>query len=155
MILIGGIAGDGLTFVRTEHNGAPAVNGIEIDVGEEVTGVRIVFLYGALTLHGEVKIVGGTLPDGYRFEVIAYGTDQTMPYDGTMEEVDARGRFSIENLGPGEYEVKVNPISPTGVEPSPDIRQQFSSVKKRVFVGSENQQPITLVVDLSRQEGDK
>jgi protocatechuate 3,4-dioxygenase beta subunit len=148
-----GTDGNILTFSRIDHNGAPGRE-IEIDAGEQVTGVRIVFLYGTLTLNGEVQVVGETLPDGYRFEVFVYGTDQTVPYGGEAG-VDARGRFVIENLGPGEYEVRVTPIPPAGVELSPDIRQRFSSVKKRVFVGSDNQQPVTLVVDLNRKEEDK
>jgi 5-hydroxyisourate hydrolase-like protein (transthyretin family) len=145
---IGGMHGDGLTFSRIEHNGAPADKGIEIDAGEHVTGVRIVFLYGALTLHGEVKVVGGTLPDGYRFEVNAYGTDQTRPFS-RVAEADARGRFAIENLVPGEYEIYVMPH-----HPDPEFSERFL-VKKRVFVSSGNQQPVTFVVDLSRKEEDK
>jgi 5-hydroxyisourate hydrolase-like protein (transthyretin family) len=139
----------GLTVARIEHNGAPADKGIEIDAGEQVTGVRIGLLYGTLTLHGEVKVVGGTLPDGYRIEVYARGTDQTMPYGG-MKFADARGRFVIENLGPGEYEIRLFVDCP-----DPEISRRFLSVNKRVFVGSDNQQPVTFVVDLSRKEEDK
>jgi 5-hydroxyisourate hydrolase-like protein (transthyretin family) len=139
----------GLTVARIEHNGAPADKGIEIDAGEQVTGVRIILLYGTLTLHGEVKVVGGTLPDGYRIEVYARGTDQTMPYGG-MKFADARGRFVIENLGPGEYEIRLFVDCP-----DPEISRRFLSVNKRVFVGSDNQQPVTFVVDLSRKEEDK
>jgi hypothetical protein len=138
--------GTGLRVARIEHNGAPAGKGIEIGTGEQVTGFRIVLLYGALTLHGEVKVVGGTLSDGYRFEVIAIGTDQTLPFDREAG-VDARGRFIIENLRPGEYEIYVIPQHPH--------HRDLSYVKKRVFVGSDNQQPVTFVIDLSRKEEDK
>jgi len=148
-ISIGMGAETGLKIARIEHNGAPADKGIEIDAGEQVTGFRIVLHYGALTLHGEVKVVGGTLPDGYRIEVDARGTDQSMPYDG-WALVDARGRFVIENLGPGEYEIRLIVDCP-----DPEIRRRFYSVKKRVFAGGDDQQPVTFVVDLSRKEEDK
>jgi Carboxypeptidase regulatory-like domain len=134
---------------RIEHNGTPAGKGIEIDAGEQVTGVRIVLHYGALTLRGEMKFIGGTLPDGYQFAVMARRTDQNVQYErGAV--IDARGQFTIENLAPGEYEISVIPG-----HRDPEIRRRFSSVKKRVFVGSGNQQPVTFVVDLSRKEEDK
>jgi uncharacterized GH25 family protein len=138
---------DDLRVGRIEHNGAPAGEGIEIDAGERVTGVRLVLHYGALTLRGEVKIVGGTLQDGYGVEVIARRTDQSVEYE-RRAGIDARGQFAIESLAPGEYEIIVT----VG---SRETRQRFSSVKKRVFVGSDNQQPVTIVVDLSRKEEDK
>src|SRR5262249_13426661 len=49
----------GLTIARVEHNEEPAPNGIEVKAGEQVSGVRIVLLYGALTIRGELKVVGG------------------------------------------------------------------------------------------------
>jgi hypothetical protein len=145
-ISVGGMLGDGLQLARIEHNGAPADRDIEIEAGEQVTSVRIVFLHGVLTLHGEVKVVGGTLPDGFRFGVIAIGTDQSFSIDREAS-VDARGRFAIEYLVPGEYEIYVLPHHPQ--------HEKLSPVKKRVVVGSDNQQPITIVIDLSRKEEDK
>src|SRR5262245_4047225 len=142
---------------RIEHNGVPVDGeGIEIRAGEQVTGIRVVLVQVdcTLTLRGEIKIVGGALPAGFRFFVLARVTDQN-DYCSQGVGTDARGRFVIENLGQGAYEIGVTPIPPAGVELSPEIRQRFSSVKEKVFVGSENQQPVTLVVDLSRKKGDK
>jgi len=70
------------------------------------------------------KVVGGTLPDGYRFGVIALGTDQTSPFDKEVG-VDARGRFVIEDLVPGEYEIVVITDHPNQI-----IRQRLSLAKK-------------------------
>src|SRR5262245_22286701 len=140
---------DELTIARIERNEAPTGERIEIDAGEQVTGVRVVFLYGALTLRGEMKVVGGTLPADCRGYVIALRADQNAEYSQSAWS-DARGQFVIENLAPGEYEIRVSPRCP-----DPEISQRFPSVKKRVFVGGDNQQPVTFVVDLSRKEGDK
>jgi hypothetical protein len=138
-----------LTVARIEHNGSPVGDEIEIDAGEQVTGVRIVLFSGALTFRGEVKAVGGTLPDGYESDVIARRTDQPVPFE-RWAVIDARGQFAIEKLVPGEYEITIR-LS----YPDPGIGQRGASVKKRVFVGSDNQQPVTFVVDLSRKEEDK
>src|SRR5215475_270905 len=87
---------DDLTIARIERNGAVARNGIELDAGEQVTGVRVVFLYGALTLRGEMKVVGGTLPADCRGDVIALRADQNAKYSQSAL-IDARGQFVIEN----------------------------------------------------------
>jgi hypothetical protein len=96
-----------------------------------------------------MKVVGGTLPADCRGDVIALRADQNAKYSQSAL-IDARGQFVIENLAPGEYEITVRTRCP-----DPVINQRFPSVKKRVFVGGDNQQPFTFVVDLSRKEGDK
>jgi carboxypeptidase family protein len=139
---------DNLTLVRIERDGAPAGRGIEIGAGEQVTGVRVILLHGALTLRGEMKIVGGTLPASCRFWIYALGTDQNANFSRSAD-IDDRGQFALENLAPGDYEIRVSPLCP-----DPEIRRRFSSVRKIIFVGSDNQQPFTFEVDLSRKEED-
>src|SRR5262245_55316510 len=114
---------DELTIARIERNGAPTGERIEIDAGEQVTGVRVVFLYGALTLRGEMKVTGGTLPADCRFEIYALRADQNAGYS-LSAWTDDRGQFVIENLAPGEYEISGNPRCQ-----DPEIAQRFPSVK--------------------------
>jgi hypothetical protein len=149
----------GLTLGRIEHNGAPAPEGIEVNPGEQVTGVRLVLVYGSLTLRGEVKIVGGEVPAGQKFRAIARRMDQPT-HDSHAGDVDARGQFVIENLVPGEYEIRVTPsYNPDGPQLSPEIMRRIYSVKERILervvLSGANQQPITLVIDLSQKEGDR
>jgi 5-hydroxyisourate hydrolase-like protein (transthyretin family) len=144
----------GITLARIERNGTPALEGIEIDAGEQVTGVRVVLLYGALTLRGAMKVVGGTLPAGYGFHAGAFRTDQNAQYRQWVF-LDERGQFAFENLAPGEYEISIYPF-PQGVPRFDfEFRDLVSSFKQKVVVGNDNQQPFTLVVDLSRKGGDK
>ena len=149
----------GFSLARIEHNGAPLPvrEGIEVGPGEHVTGVRVVLAYGSLTLRGEVKIVGGALPAGQRLFSSVRKTDQSSQFQSSLgAEVDARGQFLIENLAPGEYEVRVFPIAnPGGDRIDPQITRAFSSVKERVLVSGDNQPPVTIVVDLSRKEGNQ
>jgi protocatechuate 3,4-dioxygenase beta subunit len=144
----------GITVARVELNGTPALGGIEINAGEQVTGVRVVLLYGALTLRGAMKVVGGTLPAGYGFHAGAFRTDQNAQYRH-WALIDERGQFAFENLAPGEYEIRVAPF-PQGVA---RFDREFSdlvySFKQKLVVGNDNQQPFTLVIDLSRKGGDK
>ncbi len=149
----------GFSLARIEHKGTPLPvrEGIEIGLGEQVTGVRVVLAYGALTLRGEVKMAGGALPAGQRLFTNVRKTDQSSQFQSSLgAEVDARGQFLIENLTPGEYEVKVFPIAnPGGDRIDPQIMRAFSSVKERVLVSGDNQPPVTIVVDLSRKEGNQ
>jgi hypothetical protein len=145
----------GLMVGRIEHNGAPAPEGIEVNPGEQVTGVRLVLVYGALTLRGEVKIVGGAFSAGQKFRAIARRVDQPMQ-NLPGGDVDARGQFVIENLAPGEYEIRVLPsFNQNNERLDPQIMRLFASVKERVYVGGGNQQTVTIVIDLSRVERDR
>ncbi|HKQ74283.1 MAG TPA: hypothetical protein VJ810_11375, partial [Blastocatellia bacterium] len=145
----------GLTIGRIELNGAPAPDGIDLDQGEQVTGVRVVLIYGTLTLRGEAKIVGGAFPAGQKFRVMARRVDQQMQ-NMQGAEVDAVGKFVIENLTPGEYEIRVSPFfSPNMEQLDPQLIRQLSAFKERVVVSGGNQQPLMLVIDLSRKEGDR
>jgi protocatechuate 3,4-dioxygenase beta subunit len=144
-----------LVLARIERNGAPAPEGIEVDAGEQVTGVRVVLVYSTLAIRGEFRIVGGALPAGYKFFASARRVDQPAQ-NQPGAEIDARGQFVIENLPPGEYEIRVEPMfNPDGQQLSPEIRRLISSVKERVVLSGGNQQSITLVIDLSRKGGDR
>jgi hypothetical protein len=145
----------GLTLGRTEYNGAPAPEGIDVNSGEPVTGVRLVLVYGAITLRGEVQIVGGVFPPGQRLRAIARSVDQPMQIPLGMD-VDARGQFVIENLTPGEYEVRVMPSYYPDSQPlSREIMRRLSSFREKVVLGGADQQSITLVIDLSQKERDR
>jgi len=144
-----------LPIARYERNGASGQEEIEIDAGEQVTGVRVVLLYGALTLSGKLKVVGGSLPDGYRFQAWARRTDQNALYSQGAT-IDGRGQFVIEHLAPGAYEISMFAVPLQSVtQLSPEIRQRLSSVKEKVVVVSDNQQPVTIVIDLTRKDADK
>jgi protocatechuate 3,4-dioxygenase beta subunit/type 1 fimbria pilin len=145
----------GLAIARIEHNGAPANEGIEVDAGEQVTGVRVVLVYGTLAIRGEFRVVGGALPAGYKFFASARRVDQPAQ-NQPGAEIDARGQFVIENLPPGEYEIRVGPaFLPDGQPLSQEIRRLISSVKERVVLSGGNSPPIVLTLDLNRKEGDR
>jgi len=145
----------GIKVARIERNGTPAHEGIEIGAGEHVNGVRVVLhYYVELTLRGAMKVVGGAMPAGYGFYATARRTDQNAQYE-QLALIDERGQFVFENMAPGAYEIGIDPFPHSFPHSIEEIRQRFSSVKQKVVVGSDNQQPFTLVVDLSRKEGEK
>lgn len=134
----------GLTLVRTELDGLGQQDGIELTAGAQISGVRLVFAYGAGSIRGEVKIEGGVLPEGTTFQLFirsATGGDRgPVP----QVEVDARGRFVSENIPPGTYEVTLY-----GAIPGPQPAQAFEPVKQTITVANGAELRVIFVVDLA------
>jgi hypothetical protein len=138
-----------LTLSRIEHNGTPQKE-IELKAGEEVTDVRLIFVYGTGVIRGQVNFENGASPEGARFMVFVVPANkegqQIMPIT-----VDARGKFIIEGLTAGEYELRLQNILP-----APGLSQQ--PVRKTVMVTSGAETQVTFVLDANgkdKEERDK
>jgi hypothetical protein len=100
----------GLTLVRTEVDGIEQREGIEVNAGAKITGVRLVFAYGVWSIRGEVRAEGGILPAGLTLQVlIRSSAGGARQFSGG---VDARGHFVVENISPGSYEMSVMTFGP-------------------------------------------
>jgi len=147
----------GLTVARIERDrvGLMASDGVDVGAGTHVTGVRIVMVYSARAVRGEVKVVGGALPADLKFSATARRVDQ--PTQALLSaDVDARGQFLIEGAPPGEYEIGLFPrLSPYSERLAPQTLRLISSLKERVVVAGDNPQPVVLLIDLSRKEGNQ
>ena len=98
----------GLTLVRTELDGLDQQDGIELTAGAQISGVRLVFAYGAGSIRGEVKIEGGVLPEGTTFQLSMRSSTGENRRLNPYIEVDARGQFVSENIPPGTYELSLH-----------------------------------------------
>jgi protocatechuate 3,4-dioxygenase beta subunit len=100
----------GLTLVRTEVDGIEQREGIEVNAGAQITGVRLVFAFGSGSIRGEVRAEGGVLPAGVSLQVIiGSAAGGARPFSGL---VDVRGHFVVENIPPGTYEISVMTVGP-------------------------------------------
>lgn len=99
-----------LFLSRIEMNGTEFKDGIEIKDGEQISGVRLVFIPGLAVIRGQVKIENGELPEGTRLSVSpTYMGGNMINFRSIMPvEVDARGRFVIDRLPAGEYELMLH-----------------------------------------------
>src|SRR5262249_7171582 len=124
---------------------------VEIGAGEQVSNLRLVAAYGTLSVQGEIKIVGGTLPRGFWLFINAHMGDDSARY-ARWGEVDTRGHFVIEHLSPGEYELRlgIRSMQPGSQNLDPQLSRKISQVRQKVVVSSNNQQPVILTVDLSQ-----
>lgn len=97
----------GLAFSRLEVNGVEQRDGIDIAEGAQVTGVRVVLVQGTATLRGQLSFPGGGAPpQGARMIVIARRVSTSANRFTKSSEADARGRFQMEGLPVGEYDVQ-------------------------------------------------
>src|SRR5262249_57078350 len=121
-------------------------------MGSSVGGV---VSYGNGALRGEVKMVGGKLPPSRWIYANAIRLNESQPRT-CGANVDARGQFIFENLLPGEYEVRlVSLVYQPGEPQDKGLSKLISGVRQKVSLVGAGHAPITLVVDLSRKEGDQ
>ncbi len=94
--------------------------------------MRVVIAYGDGVIRGQVKIEGEVPPGNLRMTVSTQRHD-TQPGGGRSAEVDSRGRFVIEGLVAGAYELQLTayPLQRAGA-----TQLRISPVRQQVTVGS-------------------
>jgi protocatechuate 3,4-dioxygenase beta subunit len=154
------LTGRGLMIMRIERGGIDMSEGIVVTGREEISGLRIVFGKGSGVIRGQVIVTGGELPKGWRMTVMAHGEKAAGGFNfggsGGSAEVDGKGRFVIEGLLPGEYQLMLmarpefNPNSP-----SPPVDNMPAPVTQKVIVTKGQETQVTMTLDLSKknQEG--
>jgi hypothetical protein len=149
---LGGMPNDrkGFSVLRVEREGRVMSDEIEVEAGEQITGVRLVLAYGTSVIRGQVKIEGGELPDDLILIVhVRRPGDET--YVGTNSRVDGRRRFALEGLSAGEYEVELAAL-PASVANAPPTR--IAPVKQTVTVPQAGAVEITLTLNLAARDKD-
>ena len=136
-----------LRILRIERNGTELRDGVDVRSGEDINGLRLVLGAGSSVLRGEVKIEGGPL-EGVNLYVL-YRPTNGDPHRFYRAELDARRRFVIKGLTPGDYELTIGPMS---VEISGErggrMMDRMPTVKQTVAVGAGADAEVTLVMTL-------
>jgi hypothetical protein len=99
-----------LVFVRTEREGV-SVDGVDVQFGDEVTGVKVVMAYATGGVHGFVKLDDGSIPQG--LIGLASVWQGNKPVYG-RSVVNQNGEFILDRLVAGEYELMVVAHDATG-----------------------------------------
>lgn len=134
------------TVIRMEHNGTDISTGVDIRSGETVSGVKVVIASATSSIRGQINFTGGKLPEGW--QVMVFARRKNAPeFDrgGGFAEADAKGRFVIDGLVEGEYELLLSAQPRNG---GGDLRHTEHSV--RIAGGVET--PVTITFDLSKKE---
>jgi hypothetical protein len=120
-------------LIRTELNGVPQRRGIPVNSGDQVSGVRLVAAYADGIVEGVVTVQNGTLAPGTRILARLVPTTGQARANLGMATVDERGRFLIENVPAGSYNlilsVNAQPVR-RGQRQTPITTQQQVTVSE-------------------------
>jgi carboxypeptidase family protein/polysaccharide lyase family 4-like protein len=127
-----------LTISRIERDGVAQPNAITIQGTEQIRGITVVLSYSSGSLRGLVRVLNGALAaPGHLFAVLKAPND---PNEHSTQ-VDARGRFLIENVGPGTYELTVHYYD--------NAPRKFAEAKQTVKVNAGETADVVITLDLS------
>jgi 5-hydroxyisourate hydrolase-like protein (transthyretin family) len=132
----------GLTISRVERDGVVQPNGIQIQNGEHISGIRLVAAYSSGSIRGVVKVENGALPPSGHLVISLSKVGDSNGNTGGGTAVDARGRFLIEGLAAGTYELTVSAYVP-------EWRQRPRTSKQLVTVTDGTATDVMLTIDLT------
>ncbi|HST52625.1 MAG TPA: carboxypeptidase-like regulatory domain-containing protein [Pyrinomonadaceae bacterium] len=135
-----------VTLLRVELNGANVTNGVEVSEGAQISGVRLVVAYGNAVIYGQVNYLNGRLPQDAYLVAIARRTGGELNAGVRGYTIDSRGRFRIEGLAAGEYDVTLQGFSRS-------TNRQFRGNTQHVSVADGGDTTVTLTLDLGAQPG--
>jgi hypothetical protein len=141
----------GLSLLRLERDGVEQKNGIEVGSAEEISGVKVVFGYGTGAIRGQVEIVGGEIPPQAMMFFTLQQLDPKQPTQYRAPQPyrrppmpDSRGRFAVDGLLPGEYDLRLT----FQVPPAGGISQMNPKVvTRRVTVNNGAETQVTIIID--------
>jgi len=108
-----------LRIKRIERDGVEVKDAIEVKPGEKIAGVRIVAYQPQGRIRGQVQIAEGALPEGSHFQINAARPSPpdeskssprapvSVEGTGGYAFADEKGRFVIEGLPAGEYDLSI------------------------------------------------
>ena len=136
-----------LSRLRIELNGAPQRDGIELDPGEHAGNVRFVLGYGTGVVRGQVKVIGGELPQDFLLTALAKRADDPASI-AQSAPIDGRGQFMIQGLAPGEYELQLSVMSGEPMDKRvPKLGPLITKVRERVVINNGAEMRATLIID--------
>lgn len=142
----------GLSLSRIERDEVVQKGSIEVGATEEISGIKVVFLYGTGAIRGQVTFEGGDVPRGTMMFLTLQriGGDQN-PYSRSTQ-VDLRGRFFIDGLPPGNYDLRLM-VQFRASRPDANGPPIVSkNVKKTITVTNGMETPVTMQVNLNEND---
>ncbi|HEV8427061.1 MAG TPA: carboxypeptidase-like regulatory domain-containing protein [Pyrinomonadaceae bacterium] len=120
-----------LALVRVERDGMSQPNGITIKDAEQITGVRLVIKSLTGSIRGQVKVEDGELTENARMSIWLKVLDDTPSSPrgvniNSSPQIDSRGRFVIEGVAGGTYEINIAVFEPSRFDTSRIFKQQVT-----------------------------
>ena len=120
-----------LALVRIERDGIIQTSGVNVKDGEQITGLRLIVKTLTASIRGQVKFEDGELPAGVRMSIWLQpvqesGVSYRVMSMNSSPQIDARGRFLIEGIAGGTYEIFVAVFEPARYDTSQVFKQQVT-----------------------------
>jgi protocatechuate 3,4-dioxygenase beta subunit len=122
--------------LRTERDGVKLDRDLEIESGDQITGLRLVLVYANGSIQGQIKFTNGSLPSGAKLIARAFDGKDLPPLG--YATVDGQGRFLLQNLPAGEYRLVIGIMEST----APPLAEQ------KVIVSDNGTTDLVVQVDL-------
>lgn len=123
---VGRSNGQEMVLIRIERDGVVQSNGIGIKETEHIQGLRLIVRHSTGAIRGQVKIEGGELPRSTHMYISIQTVGDGSERSYRSEQIDSRGRFYVEGLAAGKYEVKLNAFGPGVVTGTDEMKQEVS-----------------------------
>lgn len=135
-----------LAIIRIERDGVVQPLGINLKEGEQITGLRLVVKYHTGAIRGQVKLENGELPPSSYVWVNVNRVDDNLLTRSSVStssspspQVDSRGRFVVEGLAAGTYEVGAGVVLVRGnlhqtYQPSKQLVTVYDDAVSEVFI---------------------
>lgn len=136
----------GFTMTRIEHNGVRQGREIDLRPGQNLSGFKIYVAFGESVVRGQVKIVGGTLPNNVLIFVSLMRQGEGTRLNG---QADSRGQFVIKNVPAGNYEAVMILASP-GSELPRGVPEQL---RQPITVTDGVDTEVLFTLDLRQKDG--
>src|SRR5262249_8755859 len=145
----------GIYLSRIELDGVEQKYGIEVGAYDEISGVKIVMLYGGGSIRGEARIEGERAANSFTVVFLRKrNNDPDRQQTGVGMETNDRGRFYFDGLTPGDYDLTLmyEFFSPGNNDFKNTSDLVAKTVKQTVSVKSGTQSTVTLLLNLSDTE---
>jgi protocatechuate 3,4-dioxygenase beta subunit len=115
-----GAEAEGFTMTRIERDGVVQSREIDLLPVTNISGFKIYVAFGASLVRGQIKVVGGALPNNVLIFVSLMRQGEGTRLNG---QVDSRGQFVIKNVPVGNYDAVMILASP-GSDLPPGLPKQ-------------------------------
>ncbi len=150
----------GFIVVKVESENHNDQGEIVLAAAQPLAGVRLVLAYGTGVIRGQAQYINGTLPADARVNVQLRRADvPARGPGGRSAEVDARGRFVLEGVPAGEYEITLTSFSQmrtvtTASDGTTTVTMNSGQsrpmmVRQKVIVPATGEVPVTMTLDLA------
>lgn len=135
-------------IVRVERDGVVLPRSFPLQEGEHVEGLRVVAKRFTGAIRGELKFENGEIPPLSQLSVLVspVQSEPESPGQTRGAHVDPRGRFAIDGLDAGTYEVQVYVVR--------DGRMDSEQSKQRVVVADNAVSEVTITVKARQDHQD-